>query len=69
MGKELLKINEARQRKRYSKEFKLNGVQLLRAGQKPATQLASELGIRRKLLFITFDLSLLAYLHTPFFSP
>ena len=51
MGKELLKISEARQRKRYSKEFKLNAVQLLRAGQKPGTQLALELGIRRNLLY------------------
>ena len=51
MGKELLKINEERQRKRYNKEFKLNAVQLLRAGQKPATQLALELGIRRNLLY------------------
>lgn len=51
MGKELQKVNEERQRKRYSKEFKLNAVQLLRAGQKPATQLALELGIRRNLLY------------------
>lgn len=51
MGKELLKINAERQRQRYSKEFKLNAVQLLRAGQKPATQLALELGLRRNLLY------------------
>ena len=51
MGKELQKVNEERQRKRYSKEFKLNAVQLLGAGQKPATQLALELGIRRNLLY------------------
>lgn len=51
MGKELLKINKERQRQRYSKEFKLKAVQLLQAGQKPATQLALELGIRRNLLY------------------
>lgn len=40
-----------RQRQRFSKEFKLNAVKLLQAGQKPATQLALELGIRRNLLY------------------
>lgn len=40
MGKELLKVNAGRQRQRFSKEFKLNAIKLLQAGQKPATQLA-----------------------------
>lgn len=51
MGKELLKVNTGRQRQKFSKEFKLNAVKLLQAGQKPATQLALELGIRRNLLY------------------
>lgn len=51
MGKELLKVNSDRQRQRFSKAFKLNAIQLLQAGQKPATQLALELGIRRNLLY------------------
>jgi transposase len=51
MGKELLKVNIDRQRQQYSKEFKLNAIKLLQAGQKPATQLALELGIRRNLLY------------------
>ena len=51
MGKELLKVNVNRQRQKFSKEFKLNAVSLLQAGQKPATQLALELGIRRNLLY------------------
>ena len=51
MGKELLKVNQTRMRQKYSKDFKLNAVKLLQAGQKPATQLALELGIRRNLLY------------------
>ena len=51
MGKELLKVNTGRQRQKFSKEFKLNAIKLLQAGQKPATQLALELGIRRNLLY------------------
>ncbi len=51
MGKELLKVNNGRQRQQFSKEFKLNAIKLLQAGQKPATQLALELGIRRNLLY------------------
>jgi transposase len=51
MGKELLKVNANRQRQKFSKEFKLNAVNLLQAGQKPATLLALELGIRRNLLY------------------
>ena len=51
MGKEVNKLNLDRQRQRYDKAFKLNAVALLQAGQKPATQLALELGIRRNLLY------------------
>lgn len=53
MGKEIhpIKSNQARQRQQFSKDFKLNAVALLKAGQKPATQLALELGIRRNLLY------------------
>lgn len=53
MGKEIhpIKSNQTRQRQKFSKEFKLNAVALLKAGQKPATQLALELGIRRNLLY------------------
>ena len=51
MGKEILKVNIDRKRQKFSKEFKLNAVRLLKAGQKPATLLALELGIRRNLLY------------------
>lgn len=53
MGKEInpIKSNQARLRQKFSKDFKLNAVALLKAGQKPATQLALELGIRRNLLY------------------
>jgi len=51
MGKEIQKVNTDRKRQRYSKEFKLAAVKLLQAGQKPGTQLALELGIRRNLLY------------------
>ena len=51
MDKEINKVNIDRQRQRFCKEFKLHAVKLLLAGQKPATQLALELGIRRNLLY------------------
>jgi transposase len=51
MGKERTKINTDRQRQRYSREFKLEAVRLLELGQKPATQLSLELGIRRNQLY------------------
>jgi transposase len=51
MGKERTKVNAERQRQRYSREFKLEAVRLLELGQKPATQLSLELGIRRNLLY------------------
>jgi transposase len=49
MGKERERINTGR-RQRFTKEFKLEAVRLLELGQKPATQLALELGIRRNML-------------------
>jgi len=45
------KVNPERRRSRHSKEFKREAVRLLERGQKPATQLALELGIRRNLLY------------------
>lgn len=51
MGKEILKVNPDRKRQKFDKAFKLNAVALLQAGQKPTTQLALELGIRRNLLY------------------
>jgi len=38
-------------RGRYSKEFKLEAVRLLNLGEKPASDLAMELGIKRTLLY------------------
>ena len=49
MGKERETINAGR-RKSFTKEFKLEAVRLLELGQKPAAQLALELGIRRNML-------------------
>lgn len=51
MGKERGKVNPERQRQRFTKEFKLEALRLLEMGQKPGTQLAMELGIRRNLLY------------------
>jgi transposase len=51
MGKERTKINAERQRQRFSREFKLEAVRLLELGQKPGTQLALELGIKRNQLY------------------
>lgn len=53
MGKEInpIKSNLTLKRQRFDKAFKLNAVALLKAGQKPATLLALELGIRRNLLY------------------
>lgn len=51
MGKERNRVNPDRQRQRYSREFKLEAVRQLELGQKPAAQLALELGIRRGLLY------------------
>jgi len=35
----------------FTKEFKLEAIRLLNAGEKPASDLARELGIRRNLLY------------------
>ena len=51
MGKERTKVNPDRQRQRYSREFKREAARLLELGQKPAAQLALELGVRRNLLY------------------
>ena len=51
MGKQKNKLNPERQRMRFSKEFKLEAVRLLELGQKPASQLALELGIQRNQLY------------------
>jgi transposase len=53
MGKEIqaVKSSHGAKRQKFDKVFKLNVVKLLQAGQKPATQLALELGIRRNLLY------------------
>lgn len=51
MGKERTKVNTERQRQRFSREFKLEAVRLLEFGQKPAAQLALELGLRRNQLY------------------
>lgn len=50
MGKQVEKVNPDRKRQRFTKEFKLEAVKLLEQGEKPATQLALELGIRRNQL-------------------
>ncbi len=36
---------------KYSKEFKLEAIRLLREGQKPVTELAKELGVKRTFLY------------------
>lgn len=51
MGKEREKVNADRQRERFSREFKLEAVRMLESGQKPGSQLAMELGIRRSMLY------------------
>lgn len=48
MGKERGKVNPERVRQRFSREFKLEAVRLLEQGEKPATQLAMELGTQRQ---------------------
>jgi transposase len=45
------KLNPERKRARFPKEFKLEAVRLLELGQKPAAQLALELGIQRNQLY------------------
>ncbi|MEQ1515544.1 MAG: transposase [Usitatibacteraceae bacterium] len=46
-----VKKNPDRIRERYAKEFKVEAVRLLKLGQKPATELALELGVRRNQLY------------------
>ena len=50
-GKRAAKVNPERQRQRFSPEFKREAVRLLELGQKPATQLALELGVARNRLY------------------
>jgi transposase len=50
MGKAMEKVNPGVKRMRHAKEFKLEAVRQLELGQKSATQLALELGIRRNQL-------------------
>ena len=40
-----------RKLKRYPKEFKLEAIRLLNAGEKPVSQLAMELGVKRTVLY------------------
>lgn len=51
MGKEREVVDTGRRRQSFTKEFKLEAVRLLELGQKPAAQLALELGIRRNQLY------------------
>jgi transposase len=51
MGKQEQRVNARRKRSRFTKEFKLEAVRLLELGQKPATELAMELGVARNQLY------------------
>jgi transposase len=51
MAKSGSKVNPGRRRTRFTKEFKVEAVRLLDLGQKPAAQLALELGISRNQLY------------------
>jgi len=51
MGKRIEKVNPQRKRVRFTKEFKLEAVRLLERGEKPAAQLALELGVARNQLY------------------
>jgi transposase len=51
MGKERTKVSADQRRQRFNREFKLEAVRLLELGQKPAAQLALELGLRRNMLY------------------
>lgn len=50
VGKRAIKVNPERQRKRFTRESKLEAVRLLEPGRKPVMQLALELGVRRSQL-------------------
>ncbi len=45
------KVNPERERRRYSKEFKIEAVRQLELGQKTGVQLALELGVKRDHLY------------------
>jgi transposase len=51
MGTRSQNLSPSGRRARFSKEFKVEAVRLLKLGQKPATQLALELGIQRNQLY------------------
>ena len=51
MGKISRKLNAQHKRVRFTKEFKLESVRLLERGEKPAAQLALELGVARNQLY------------------
>lgn len=51
MGKEREQVSVGRQRRHYAREFKLEAVRLLERKDKPAAQLALELGVRRNQLY------------------
>ena len=51
MGKRIQKTHAQRERQRFTKEFKLEAVRLLERGEKPAAQLALELGVARNQLY------------------
>ena len=40
-----------KKRTTYTKEFKLEAIKLLEAGDKPGAQIARELGVRRNMLY------------------
>ena len=50
-GKGKSKVNPERERRRYSKEFKIEAVRQLELGQKTGVQLALELGVKRDHLY------------------
>jgi transposase len=50
-AKEVVAVVEQGTRQRFSKEFKLGALSLIKQGDKPAAQIAMELGIRRNQLY------------------
>jgi transposase len=51
VGKQEQRVNPQRRRVRFTREFKLEAVRLLELGQKPASELAMELGVARNQLY------------------
>jgi transposase len=51
MGKRIQKVGLQGKRARFTKAFKLEAVRLLERGEKPAAQLALELGVARNQLY------------------